>query len=197
MLLTQNPAPAGLLASPLIMFLIAGIAFYFMIMMPQRKQRKEYKERMDNLKVGDNIVTRGGIRGSVTEIKNDSLIIRTGNSEIEILKQALHYIETEERLNNSINNAPVGNLNYGKDEKFINKLEELKAQDIRNNDYDILLNDIYEYIVVEDSAQVESIESKFRLPRERAEKIMIQLEDLGIVSKDLLANKRTILIDPR
>ncbi|WP_297377398.1 preprotein translocase subunit YajC [uncultured Helcococcus sp.] len=198
MLLTNAAGSPAQLLSPLLMFALVGGFFYFMIIRPQKKQSQEFKKTLESLKVGDKIVTRGGIKGEVVELKNDSFVIETaGSSRLELLKQSLSYIDSDPASNPHLTKTPVGNLDYGNDDRFINKLEELKTNNTTTEDYDMLLVDIFEYVVVEDAADFDSISSKFRLPEDRTEKIMGQLEDLGIISKDLLTAKREILIDPR
>ena len=198
MLLANAAGSPAQLLSPLLMFALVGGFFYFMLIRPQKKQSQEFQKTLENLKVGDRVVTRGGIKGEVVELTNDSFVIESADSSrIELLKQALSYIESDPSSNPHLAKTPVGNLDYGKDERFINKLDELKAENKTQEDYDILLVDIFEYVVVEDAADFESISSKFRLPEDRTEKIIVQLEDLGIISKDLLTAKREILIDPR
>jgi preprotein translocase subunit YajC len=64
---------AGGATSPLLpfMFQIAAIfgIFYFLMIRPQQKQRKQHEERLRNLKRGDTIVTAGGLVGEVVHIK--------------------------------------------------------------------------------------------------------------------------------
>lgn len=44
------------------------VIFYFLLIRPQQKQQKELRERQNNLKDGDKIVTAGGIHGIVREV---------------------------------------------------------------------------------------------------------------------------------
>lgn len=67
----------GLVNIVFIVFLIAMM--YFMLIRPQKKREKEAKAMLDALKVGDKIVTIGGIVGKVSKIKDDYVIIETGN----------------------------------------------------------------------------------------------------------------------
>ena len=69
----------------------AGI-FYFFIILPRKKQDKKHKELMANLKRGDLVVTIGGVRGPISKIKEDSVLIKINDStEIEFLKSAIAY----------------------------------------------------------------------------------------------------------
>lgn len=60
--------------------MIAIIALmYFMLIRPQRKKEKELKAQIDKMKIGDKVVTIGGIIGKVYKIKDNFVIIETGN----------------------------------------------------------------------------------------------------------------------
>ena len=95
---------AGNAASPtmgtyLQMFLpliLIVVFFYFFILRPQKNQEKKDKQMRDNLEVGDEIVTNGGIVGLVTQIKEDTVVIETGGdrSKIRIKKWAIAKVET-------------------------------------------------------------------------------------------------------
>jgi preprotein translocase subunit YajC len=49
--------------------------FYFLLIRPQQKQKKEHQNLLSNLKVGDNVLTNGGIYGRITGIKDDKLTV--------------------------------------------------------------------------------------------------------------------------
>jgi preprotein translocase subunit YajC len=51
------------------------VIFYFLLIRPQQKQRKEHQSLLSNLKVGDNILTTGGIYGRITGIKDDKITV--------------------------------------------------------------------------------------------------------------------------
>ncbi|MGN0148795.1 MAG: preprotein translocase subunit YajC, partial [Clostridia bacterium] len=82
----------------LLVFVIAMM--YFMLIRPQKKREKETKAMLDALKVGDKIVTIGGICGKVSKIKDDFVIIETGNigtpDEKSFLKMERDSIKTVE-----------------------------------------------------------------------------------------------------
>ena len=97
-------APAGDVAAPsadagastagfsgIIIWLVLMVAFfYFLIIMPQRKRDKQFKQMMEKLKVGDKVVTAGGIIGKITMIKPDGLRIRTGTgTELDVTRKAI------------------------------------------------------------------------------------------------------------
>jgi len=51
------------------------VVFYFLLIRPQQKQRKEHQNLLSNLKVGDNVLTSGGIYGRITGIKDDRVTV--------------------------------------------------------------------------------------------------------------------------
>jgi preprotein translocase subunit YajC len=68
-LLVQAPATGRSTLLPFIFQIVAIFAiFYFVMIRPQQKQRKDHEERLRNLKRGDEIVTSGGIIGRVVHI---------------------------------------------------------------------------------------------------------------------------------
>ena len=69
--------------------LIFGVMWFFMIR-PQRKQQKELQNFRDSLQKGDKVVTIGGIYGTVSEVRDDSVLIEVDNSvKIRVSKQAI------------------------------------------------------------------------------------------------------------
>ena len=77
--------------------LLIGIAFYFFLIRPQRKQEKEVQKMRASIEVGDQITTIGGITGYVRQIKDDDVyIIETAadKSKIAIKKWAIQSKDT-------------------------------------------------------------------------------------------------------
>ncbi len=69
--------------------LIFGI-FYFLVIMPQRKQQQELKNLIAELKAGDEVVTNGGIIGKIKEVKDSSFIIQSAEkSFLEVSRTAV------------------------------------------------------------------------------------------------------------
>ena len=64
---------------------------YFTTIRPQRKRQKEEQSMRDNLEIGDEITTIGGIMGRVVTVKEDSIIIETGadRTKLRILRTAI------------------------------------------------------------------------------------------------------------
>ena len=60
-------------------FVLIFVLMYFMMIRPQRKREKETKDMINAMKVGDKVVTIGGICGKVVKIKDEFVFIETGN----------------------------------------------------------------------------------------------------------------------
>ena len=79
-----------------VVMIVAMIAlFYFFMYRPQKKQEKETKAMRDNLQVGDEITTIGGIIGKIVSIKEETLLLETGRDKvrIRILKSAVRNVD--------------------------------------------------------------------------------------------------------
>ncbi len=69
--------------------LLMIVVFYFLLIRPQKKREKEKRAMLDALKVGDKVVTIGGICGKVSKIKDSYVFIETGNLGTEDQKSTL------------------------------------------------------------------------------------------------------------
>ena len=75
---TQNPA------SMIIMLVVMFGAMYFLMIRPQKKKQKEEQQMRDNLQIGDEITTIGGIMGRVVTVKEDSIVLETGADRVKM-----------------------------------------------------------------------------------------------------------------
>ena len=81
----QPPGPAAWVQI-LPMVLLFGAMYFFMIA-PQRKKQKEHEKMLAALQSGDEIVTNGGIFGTITNVKEDRFVVRIAdNTKIELGK---------------------------------------------------------------------------------------------------------------
>lgn len=73
--------------------LIFGI-FWFFLIRPQQKQKKEHQNMLDNLSIGDKIVTIGGIKGKIIKIKDNNIRVRvSSNVDIDFVKSAISKVK--------------------------------------------------------------------------------------------------------
>lgn len=74
----------------LVPFLLMIGIFYFLVILPQKRQKQQLEEMVASLKAGDEIVTNGGIIGKIKEVRQTSFIIQSAEkSFIEIGKSAV------------------------------------------------------------------------------------------------------------
>ncbi len=88
-------ASGGLLGMLPMLLVMVGV-FYFMLIRPENKRKKEAEQLRSNIKNGDKITTIGGIVGTVVDVKGDTFIIETSADQvrIEFAKWALSTNET-------------------------------------------------------------------------------------------------------
>ena len=68
-------AAQGSPMSLILMLVVFGLIFYFMILRPQQKRMKEQRNMIAELKRGDQVVTQGGIIGKITDVKDDEVTV--------------------------------------------------------------------------------------------------------------------------
>lgn len=98
-LLAQAPAPApgGILGHPFVMVGLMIVMFYFLIIRPQQRQRKEQAERIASLQSGDKVVTSAGIHGIVHNVKEHTVVIKVAEGTmIEFDKAAIAVVHKKE-----------------------------------------------------------------------------------------------------
>ena len=89
-------ATTGGMASPLIMMVLMFAIFYFMLIRPENKRKKEAEQMRSTVKKGDKIVTIGGIVGTVVDVKENRIVIETSADQVrvELEKWAISSNET-------------------------------------------------------------------------------------------------------
>ena len=78
---------------PLVLIIVV---MYFLMIRPQRKQQKQEQEMRNNIRIGDEVTTIGGIVGRVLKVTDDTLVIETGadRNKMTIKKWALQSCDT-------------------------------------------------------------------------------------------------------
>ena len=84
------PAPG---VNPYMQFIPIALVFaifYFIILLPTKKKQKKLEEFLNSLKVGDRVVTTGGIYGSVTKVNEKSVQLQIANNvKVEVARNAI------------------------------------------------------------------------------------------------------------
>lgn len=81
----------------LIIMAVLFIVMYFFMIKPQKKQEKEIMDMRNNLQVGDEITTIGGIIGKIISIKEETVLIETSGdkTKIRILRSAVKVVDVK------------------------------------------------------------------------------------------------------
>ena len=83
----EVPASMGIVGTliSLLPMILIFVVFYFMLIRPQRKKEKKVQEMLNALKVGDRVSTIGGIYGTITAIKDDTLELSVGRDNVKLI----------------------------------------------------------------------------------------------------------------
>lgn len=80
-------APSGGGLTQFLPIILLFVGMWFLIIAPQRKRQKAHDQMLKALKTGDEIVTSGGIYGTITNVKDDCFVVRIAdNTKIELGK---------------------------------------------------------------------------------------------------------------
>lgn len=86
-------AGSGSMLASFIPLILIVVVFYFILIRPQKKKEKALKDMIAALKVGDEVVTVGGLHGKIVRIKDETFIIESGaganKSSIKIERSAV------------------------------------------------------------------------------------------------------------
>ena len=83
--------------STLLLTAIMFAVFYFMMIRPENKRKKETEEMRSSIRNGDEIITIGGICGTVVDVKEDRIVIETSKDQVrmELMKWSVSSNETQ------------------------------------------------------------------------------------------------------
>ena len=93
--LTNAAGTVGM-SSSIVMLVVMLAVFYFMLIRPENKRKKEAEQMRSSVKNGDKITTIGGITGTVVNVKDSRIVLETGADQvrIELEKWAISSNET-------------------------------------------------------------------------------------------------------
>ena len=75
---------------------IIAVMFYMLMMAPLRRERQQHVSMLEGLKKNDNVVTIGGLKGTVTNVKDNEVTLRvddSNNTRIRVLKSSISRID--------------------------------------------------------------------------------------------------------
>ena len=80
----------------LLPILLIIAVFYFLLIRPQQRRQKQLQDTIANLKIGDRVVTTGGVIGVITTVRDTSFLIRSADKSIlEIARSAVAGVDEE------------------------------------------------------------------------------------------------------
>lgn len=86
----QGAAGGGSWLISLLPFAFIFGIFYFLVILPQKRQKQQLQDMIGQLKINDEIVTNGGVIGKIKEVKDSSFIILSADkSFLEVGKSAV------------------------------------------------------------------------------------------------------------
>jgi len=91
----QGEGKGGLGGMLIPLILMFGV-FYFLLIRPQQKRQKEQKQLMAELQKGDKVVTSGGIHGVISNVKDQTIILKAAdNVKLEITRANITRVENK------------------------------------------------------------------------------------------------------
>lgn len=88
---------SGGMFTPLLFLGLMVVVFYFFIMRPQQKRNKERNKMLTNLAIGDNIVTIGGLNGTIEKLMDDKIVLKVNeNTSLTFDKFAINHVVNAE-----------------------------------------------------------------------------------------------------
>lgn len=105
--------------STVVMFGVLILVFYFFLIRPENKKKKQAEAMRNALKVGDNITTIGGIVGTICHIKDDNIVIETSADRvrIELAKWAISSNESSSKAELKAREDALAAAKAAKEEK--------------------------------------------------------------------------------
>lgn len=89
----QSQAPGWVNFIP---FVVLLVMFYFLLIRPQQKKMKEHQELVAAVKSGDQVVAAGGLHGTVTNVKDSTVMLKVSDQvKIEVEKASITLVKSD------------------------------------------------------------------------------------------------------
>lgn len=105
-ILLQAAAPSGgsggsgFSTGPILMIVLLFVIMYFFMIRPQQKKQKEVQKMRESLKVGDRVVTSGGIYGKLKEVNDTNFVVEIAeNIRVKVDKASVFAASNESQTN--------------------------------------------------------------------------------------------------
>lgn len=128
----SSASTSGTLAGNLLPFLLIIVIFYFFLIRPQNKKQKETQKMLDALKKGDKVITIGGIHGTVSSVKDNTVVVKVDeNCKLEFNRTAISSVELSDAEKAKLEEERKAKSKKGK--KSSEKAEEKPAESTEEN----------------------------------------------------------------
>ena len=99
---------SGSIVPTLITFGLVFVIFYFLIIRPQNKKKKDAAEMLKALKKGDRVVSIGGIHGTIQTIKEDTVVVKIdGSTKMTMSRSAISTVSEQSRPAKKVVDEPA------------------------------------------------------------------------------------------
>ncbi len=81
---------------PLVPFIAVAVIFYFLLILPQQRQRRKTETMLSNLKTGDRVLTSGGIYGTIVGFRDDVVQLQIANQvRVDVARAAITSLQSQ------------------------------------------------------------------------------------------------------
>ena len=102
---------SGSIVPTLVTFGLVFVIFYFLIIRPQNKKKKDAAELLKALKKGDHVVSIGGIHGTIQSLKDDTVVLKIdGSTKITMSRSAVSTVAEQSRPTKKAAEKPVDDV---------------------------------------------------------------------------------------
>jgi len=89
---------SGSIVPTLVTFGLVFVIFYFLIIRPQNKKKKEAEQLLKSLKKGDRVVSIGGIHGTIQSLRDDTVVLKIdGNTKLTMSRSAVSTVTEQSK----------------------------------------------------------------------------------------------------
>jgi len=127
-----SASTSGSLVGSIVPFLLIIVIFYFFLIRPQNKKQKETEKMLNALKKGDKVITIGGIHGTVSSVKENTVIVKVDeNCKLEFNRSAISSVELSDAEKAKLEEEKKAKSKKGK--KSSEPAEEKPAESTEEN----------------------------------------------------------------
>ncbi len=96
-MLAADPGLGAALSQFLLLFGPLFLIWYFLVILPQQRQKRKTQEMLANLKTGDRVLTTGGLYGSIVGFQGDVVQLQIANQvKVDVVRSAVAGVVSEE-----------------------------------------------------------------------------------------------------